>query len=60
MIKQEDSFIHQLESRQYTKEEVLKVVIAHSNNISEAIKLGEIFNETREEVSKRMFNDLKD
>lgn len=58
-ISNDHSFIHQLESRQYTKEEVLKVVIAHSNNISEAIKLGEIFNETREEVSKRMFNDLK-
>ena len=52
------SFLHQLEVREYSKDDVIKVVNAHSKNISDAIQLGEILNETRENVSKRMFNEL--
>lgn len=57
-IAERHSFMRQLEVRQYTADDVLKVAVAHSNNICEAIKVGAILEYTREEISKNILNEL--
>lgn len=57
-IAEKHSFMRQLEVRQYTKEDVLKVAIAHSENICEAIRIGTILDQTRENISKKILNEL--
>ncbi len=54
------SYIKQLESREYTKEDILKLVTARCKNISESIKSGIGLNYTRDGISRHVFTELED
>lgn len=53
------SYLKQLECRAYTRKDVEKVVVKLCNNIDEAIELGTALNESRDNISKRIFNELR-
>lgn len=54
------SYMKQLESRTYTKEDVLKLIVARCENISDAIETGTILNYTRDKLSRRIMTELED
>lgn len=53
------SYLKQLQSRAYKKEDVERVIIKLCDNIDEAIELGTALNESRDNISKRIFNELR-
>ncbi len=57
-ISEKHSFLKQLETRQYTVEDVLKVVLAHSKNICDAITAGNVLNQTRDNISRKILGEL--
>ena len=57
-ISERHSFLKQLETRQYTVEDVLKVAIVHSKNICDAITASNVLNQTRDNVSRKILGEL--
>ena len=57
-ISETHSFLKQLETRQYTVEDVLKVAVAHSENICDAITAGSVLNQTRDSISRKILGEL--
>ena len=54
------SYVEQLELREYTKEDVLKVISARCENISDEIDTGIILNYSRDKISRKILTELKD
>lgn len=54
------SFVKQLESREYSKEDIIKLVRTRCDNISETIITGVEFGQTREQISRRLLTQLED
>lgn len=53
------SYLKQLECREYTKEDVEGVIIKLCDNINDAIELGTTLNESRDNISRRIFTELR-
>lgn len=58
-IAETHSYLKQLECRVYTTEDVKKIIIKLCDSIDEAIELGTALNESRDNISKRIFNKLR-
>lgn len=54
------SYIKQLDSREFSKADTLKVILARCDEISEAISFGAICDYSRDLLSKKMFTALED
>ena len=54
------SYMKQLEPREYSKEDVLKVIVTRCENISNEIDTGTILNYSRDKISKRILTELED
>ena len=54
------SYMKRLEAREYTAEDVIKLVTARCENISEAIETGVILNSSRDKISRRILTELED
>lgn len=54
------SYMKRLEAREYTAEDVIKLVTARCENISEAIETGVILNSSRDKISRRILTELDD
>lgn len=54
------SYIRQLESRYYTEEDVVKVITARCENISDAIETGAVLDYTRDKLSRKILTELED
>lgn len=54
------SYIKQLEAREYSRGDILKLVVARCENISEAIETGMLLNYTRDKLSKKILTELED
>ena len=59
-IADNHSFLKQLDKREYTKDEIISIIIARCEQISLAIKAGTILNQTRDQISRMMFTALED
>lgn len=59
-ISENHLFTKQLSKREFSKQDVLKVIKVRSNNVCCEIEKGRVLNETRENVSKRIITELKD
>lgn len=53
-------FIKQLDPRFFTKDRVEKIIITLGEEISEIIRTGAVHNDTRDNISKRLFRYLRD
>ena len=51
-ISENHSLIKQLERREYKQEDIIKVIQVRSNNISDAIKVGDILNQDRDTIAE--------
>lgn len=60
LIADNHLYSKQLESREYTKEDVIKSVVERCKSITEAINDGTILNDTRDQISKRIYTYLYD
>lgn len=58
-ISERHSFFNQLGTRYYSKEEILKCVQSYSLIICDAIKTGNVLDENREQISKRVLKELR-
>jgi len=54
------SYLKTLETREYSKNDILKTVLAKCENITTAIEEGLILNYSRDNLSKRIFNELNE
>lgn len=54
------SFVKQLESREYGKEDVIKIITARCESIFEAIQTGTLLHDTRDRISRKIFTELND
>lgn len=54
------SFVSRLDNRDYTKKDIEKIIQDCDRQISECIERMEIYNDTRDNVSKRIITRLKD
>ena len=59
-IAETHSYIKQLDSKEYTRSDIEKVIITRCTNISDAIKSGNILNYTRDKISQKIFTELED
>ena len=59
-ISENHSLIKQLERREYKQEDIIKVIQVRSNNISDAIKVGDILNQDRDTISRKIYTELYD
>ena len=59
-IAETHSYIKQLGSKEYTRSDIEKVIIARCTNISDAIESGNVLNYTRDKISKKIFTELED
>lgn len=59
-ISDTHSYMKQLESREYTKDDVIKLIIARCDNITDAIKSNVILNYTRDKLSRKILTELDD
>lgn len=59
-ISDTHSYMKQLEAREYTTEDVTKLILARCENITDAIKTGTILNYTRDKLSRRILTELDD
>lgn len=59
-IADSHSFIKQLEPREYTREDLLRPITVRCQNISDAIKTGVLFADSRDRLSRRIWTELKD
>lgn len=58
-ISENYSFLKQLGTRYYSKEEIIKCVQEYASRICDAIKMGNVLDENREQISKRLLRELK-
>ncbi len=54
------SYVKQLESNEYTKEDVVKIINTRCENISEIIKTGIDFSYKRDKISRKILTELED
>ena len=54
------SYVKQLEPREYEKEDVLKLITARCESISEAIQVGTLLHDTRDRISRKILTELED
>lgn len=59
-IAETHSFIKQLEVREYTVEDIKKAVLTRCKNISDAIEAGNILDQSRDNISAKIFTELND
>ena len=59
-IYEQHSFVKKLENREYTKEEINAIISACDREITESIDRLEDYNDTRDNVSKRILTKLND
>lgn len=59
-IAETHSFIKKLDVREYTITDVKKVVFTRCNNISDAINAGTILDQSRDNISRKIFTELND
>lgn len=59
-LAEHHSFVKQLQNTLFTKEAAIRAVLFHAQQIGEAIDRVEVYNETRDDVSKRILNHLDD
>lgn len=59
-ISDNHSFMKQLENREYTLDDIYRIINFRCNNISEAIDEGNILNKSRDNISKKIFTELND
>ena len=60
MIIDQHSFINQLDSRNYTRRDVEGIIAVCDTEITESIERLDIFNDTRDGVSRRILRRLDD
>lgn len=60
MISETHSFMKQLSTREYDIDDIRRVVTVRCQNISDAIDVGSILNQSRDNVSKRILTELSD
>lgn len=51
------SYMKQLEPREYTKEDVMKIIVARCENISDAIETGTLLNYSRDKMSRKILRN---
>lgn len=54
------SYMKQLEPREYSKEDILKIIVTRCENISEAIDTGTVLNYSRDKISRKILTELED
>lgn len=54
------SYVKQLEPREYEKEDVIKLITARCESISEAIQTGTLLHDTRDRISRKILTELED
>ena len=59
-ISDTHSYIKQLESREHTKEDVLKLILRRCRDISEEIETGVLLNYSRDKISRKILTQLGD
>lgn len=59
-ISEEHSFLKQLSAREYTQADIVKVISTRCQSICEAIDVGAILNQSRDNISKKIFTELSD
>ena len=59
-ISDTHSYIKQLESREHTKEDVLKLILGRCRDISEEIETGVLLNYSRDKISRKILTQLGD
>lgn len=59
-ISDTHSYMKQLESREYTKEDVLKLILGRCKDISEEIENGMLLNYSRDKISRKILTQLGD
>ena len=59
-ISEEHSFLKQLSTREYTQADIVKVISTRCQSICEAIDVGAILNQSRDNISKKIFTELSD
>ena len=59
-ISDNHSFMKQLGTREYTRKDVLRVVTTRCENISEAIEIGTVLDDSRDRLSRRIWTELED
>ena len=59
-ISDNHSFMKQLGTREYTREDILRVVTTRCENISEAIEIGAVLDDSRDRLSRRIWTELED
>lgn len=60
MISDNHSLMKQLETREYTKADVLRIVTTRCKNISDAIEAGVILDDSRDSLSRKIWTELGD
>jgi len=58
-ISHTHSFLKQLETRDYSLDDILNCFNTYANRVSDAIRDGKILKETRDNISKRILKELK-
>lgn len=59
-ISENHSFVMQLERREFKQEDIIKVILARSNNINDAIEAGNILSQDRDTISRKIYTELYD
>lgn len=54
------SYVKQLESREYEKDDVVKLINARCESVSEAIQTGTLLHDTRDRISRKILTELED
>ena len=54
------SYMSQMETKEYDRTDIEKLVINRCENISEAIEVGSLFNYTRDKLSQKILTELND
>lgn len=59
-ISDTHSYMKQLEPREYTKEDIVKLITVRCENITDAIETGILLNHSRDKLSRRILTELDD
>lgn len=59
-ISEGHSFLKQLSAREYNADDIIKVISARCQSICEAIDVGAILNQSRDNISKKILTELSD
>ena len=54
------SYMSQMEAKEYDKDDIVRLIHNRCENISDAISTGNLFNQTRDKISRKILTELND